>query len=255
MPSDFDKPYRLFDISNNLKLTWTTREEYYNGAIASIADDNTGVPQNAMLYGTGAIAYTPTASFTLKAKSSSTADTAGTVVRIEGWLDSAKTILGYEDITITPGSPTTYATATTPLTFYGLTRVTKSTDTTGFITLANNSTVVLATIAPYDRQSRYVHLYFGLIPDDAYNYELLYKRKIKKLEDDNDYPFNSCEDFLILNSYGYALSQEKESVERAQQIWGKAQEVLHMLVRNSQGKSGPDFQHKFVSSGARSHRS
>ena len=254
LPSDFDKPFRLFDNTNNLKPTWITREEYYDANISNISSAQSGVPQNVMLYGAAAISVIPSSSFTLQAKSSSNSDNTGIIVRAEGWLDANKTILGYEDITINTGSPMTYATATVPTTFYGITRLTKSADTTGYITIANNSSAVLATIAPNDRQSRYVNLYLGLIPAGIYSYTLMYKRTIKKLVDDNDYPFMDCDDFLILNAYGYALTQEKETAERAEQIWGKAKEQLMLLVRNSQDKAGPDFQHKMVPATSQAHR-
>lgn len=253
-PSDFDKPYRLFDLTNDKRLVWTTREEYYDANVSNISTANTGEPANAMLYGVSPIAYVPTSSFTLKAKSSSTADNTGIKVRIEGWLNSIKTISGYEDITISTSDPTTYATATSSITFYGITRVTKSADTAGYVTLADSSTNVLATIAPYDRESRYPTLYLGLIPDAAYTYELLYKKKIKKLVNDNDYPFMDCQDFLILHALGYAFHQEKESESRAELMWKKADETLALLMRNEQDKYGPNFQHKMVPLTNQSHR-
>ena len=253
-PTDFDKPYRLFDRTNNRKLIWTTREEYYTSNISNISSANTGIPNNSMLYGIAAASYPISAGITVKAKSSSLSDNTGIIVRVEGWLDSAKTILGYENINISTGTPTTYATATSPTTFYGITRLTKSADTTGFITLADNNTNILGTIAPYDRASRYPVLYLGLIPNGAYSYELLYKRRIKKLVDNNDYPFMDCEDFLILYAAGYAFHQEKESETRSQTMWQKAEEIRLLLLRNEMDKYGTDFQHKFVPQINQAHR-
>ena len=108
LPSDFDKPFRLFDNTNYRKLSWTTREEYYQSNISSIANSNTGIPQYAMLYGVNAVTSVISASTTLKIKSSSLSDNSGITCRVEGWLDSANTILGYEDIVIDAASPTSY---------------------------------------------------------------------------------------------------------------------------------------------------
>ena len=253
LPSDFDKPYRLFDFTNNRKLQWTTREEYVSSNISSVSSANTGSPQYAMLYGISAVASIISSSSTIKVKSSNTNDNSGIIIRVEGWLDSAKTILGYEDITISTSDPTTYTSGS--VSFYGLTTVTKSADTTGFVTIANSASTVLATISPYDRQSRYPILYLGLIPVGAYTYNMLYKRKVKKLVSDYDYPFMNCSDFLILYAVAYAFQQEKESESRAQAFWTKANEQLMLLMRNEQNKMGSDFQHKFIPKTNQSHRS
>lgn len=208
-----------------------------------------------MLYGISPVASVNASSFTLQAKTSSLDDNSGVVIRVEGWLDSSKTILGYENITITTATPTTYATATSPTTFYGLTRITKSSDTTGYVTIADNSSTILATIAPSDRESRYPVLYLGLIPNSVNVYEVLYKRKVKKLVDNNDYPFADIGNFMILHAVGYGLSEEKESVDRADRMWQRADVILNNLIRNEQLKNGTDFQHKFISGTASAHRS
>jgi len=206
MPSNWDKPTRIYDFTNNRKLTMTTREEYVDANISSISSKTTGTPQYAMLYGINAVNYVETSGFMVQAKSSNILDTAGFVVRIEGWLDSAKTILGYTDITISPSSPTSYVVDPTATTFYGITRLTKSGDTIGYITLADQTSPtpnVLGTIAPVDRESRYPVLYLGLIPDGVFTYGGLYKRRIKKMTNDYDYPFAEIGDFLHL--YGLGL--------------------------------------------------
>lgn len=246
LPSNFDKPFRLFDFTNNAPMLWITREEYVESNISTVSGASSGQPRYAMLYGVSAVARAISSGITLQAKSSSSADNTGVVVRVEGWLDSAKTILGYEDITISTSSPTTYATASSPSTFYGVTRVVKSADTTGYVTLADNSSNVLATISPDDAESRYPQLYLGPASDGSVTYSLLFKRKIKKMVNDNDYPFMDCADFLMMYATSYAYSQEKESEGRAKQMMDKAMENMQILLRNEQAKMGPNFQHKFV---------
>lgn len=255
MPSDFDKPTRIWDFTNNRKLVVTTRQEYVDANISNIANATTGVPQYAMIYGVNAINYIETTGFKVQAKSSSLSDTGNAVVRVEGWLDSAKTILGYTNITISSAMPTTYVVDPNVTTFYGITRITKSADTTGFITLADQTGPnVLGTIPPVDRESRYPVLYLGLIPNGAYTYGGLYKRKIKRMVDSNDYPFTDIADFLHLYALGWAYSEEKETVERAQQTWTKAQDLLMTQIRNQMNKLGDDHQNKFVPLTYNAHR-
>lgn len=256
MPSDFDKPTRLWDFTNNRKLTIQTREEYVDANIASVSGLVTGVPQYASVYGVSAVNFVETTSFKVQAKSSSSLDTAGFVVRVEGWLDQAQTILGYTNITISSSSPSSYVVDPNATMFYGITRITKSGTTMGFITLAdqNGNPNVLGNIPPNDAESRYPKLYLGLIPNGAYQYNGTYKRKVKKMVDANDYPFADISDFLHLYALGWAYMEEKETLPRAQITWDKAKELLMTQIRNQQDKLGPDFQHKFVPSTGQTHR-
>ncbi len=274
LPSDFDKPYRLFDRTNHRKLVWTTREEYYSANIATVANAVTGEPNWAMLYGVGAVCADPTDGFTVSVKSSSLSDNGGIVCRIEGWINSAKTVLGHENITISTSDPTSSVSGS--VTFYDITKFTKSADTVGYVSLIDNTiadagflgdgflvdgflqdsggTSLLANIGPYERESRYPVLYLGLIPNDAFNYEILYKRKVHRMVDDNDYPFMDCCDFLILYALGFAYNQEKESETRAATMWQKADANLTLLMRNEMDKLGPDHQHKWSPITLQGHR-
>lgn len=256
MPSNFDKPTRLYDYTNDKKLTIQTREEYLDANIATVALKTTGVPQYGMIYGVSAVNFVETSSFKVQAKSSNALDNQGYIVRVEGWLDPAQTILGYTNITLSTSSPTSYVIDPNTTTFYGVTRITKSGDTNGYITLADQSGTpnVLGTVAPVDRESRYPILFLGLIPNGSYNYGGTYKRRIKKMTDPNDYPFAEISDFLHMYALGWAYMEEKETVPRAQVAWDKAKELLDMQIRNEQDKLGPDFQHKFVPSTGQTHR-
>lgn len=255
LPSDFDKPYRIYDLTNDKKLSVTTREEYFDANISNIANSVKGTPQWAMFYGINAIAKVTTGSFTIQVKSSSANDTAGGVVRIEGWIDAAKTLLGYTNITISTSTPTTYISDPSAIGFYGITRVTKSINTTGFITIADNSGNILATIAPVDRESRYPVMFLGLIPSGVFNYQMLYKKRVKKMVDNNDYPFTEgIEDYIIMESTGYAYNEEKETADRAAMVFSKAKELLDIQINNEQNKLGVSFQHKVVPQTLMAHR-
>lgn len=255
LPPHFDKPLRIFDVTNNTKMQIVTEENYQEVNLSNILNSSTGRPAKARIFGTSAVDRAIAATgITLKAKSSSTLDSSGIVVRIEGFIDSALTVLDYENITIGSISPTAYATATSPKTFYKITRVVKSIDSIGYITVADSSGNVMAIIASTERQSRYPELRLGLIPADAYSFRILFKRRINKLVNDNDYPFLDADEFFVCNAVGYGMSEEKESIERANQMWQKAQAALQQVVRNQQSRLGPDFQHKMISKIAQSHR-
>lgn len=256
MPSNFDKPTRIYDFTNNRKLTIQTREEYVDANISSVSSGVPGTPQYASIYGVSAVNYIETTSFKVQAKSSSALDSTNPTVRVEGWLDPAQTIEGYTNIVINSSSPTSYVTDPSNTTFYGVTRITKSADTIGYITLADQAGTpnVLGTISPVDRESRYPVLYLGLIPSAVFSYGGFYKRRIKKMTDTNDYPFAEIGDFLHLYALGWAYMEEKETLPRAQTTWDKAKELIGQQIENQNNKLGPDFQKKFVPQNSQAHR-
>ena len=257
LPNDFDKPMRIYDIDNNNKLTIKTEEEYFDGNIANIIDVTTGAtPKFARIYGArGTQVALAAAGTTLQVKSSSASDTGSIVVRVEGYVDSSKTILSFEDITISVASPTTFVAGTT--TFYEITRVSKSANTTGYITVANSSDTTLATMTSIDRVLSHKILKLGLIPNTTVNMRVLYKRKIRTLVNDNDYPFIDADQFLVLEALGYTLLYERsESSEaRAAQVFAKAKESLFNILSNLNNNLGPDFQQKIETSFMAAHRS
>lgn len=255
MPSSFDKPLRVYNMTNPNKLTIWTEESYFDSSIGAIANADTGTPAKARLYGISAVqALISSQGVTCKAKSSSLSDTGSIVVRIEGYIDAAMSVVDYENITIASGTPTTYATATSPKTFYKITRVTKSADTFGYITLATSTGTVLALIASTERQSRYPVMNLGLTPDAVYSMFCLFKRRINKMVDDNDYPFIDMDEFYVNYAVGFGLSEGKETQSRAEQLWQRADKVLLDVIRNQQTRLGEDFQHKMVSKSSQAHR-
>lgn len=255
LPSVFDKPLRIFDMTNNNKLKIVTEENYQEINLSNIQNARTGKPNFARIYGISAIKYPISVSgVTIKVKSSSAMDNNNPVIRIEGFMDASNTIYDYENITLSSVSPTTYATASSPKTFYKITRITKSNDTFGYITVADSSGNVLANISSTERQSRSPELRLGIIPDGSYAFRVLYKRRINKLVDDNDYPFVDADEFMIYNSVAFGLSEEKESTDRSQMMFQKANEALMTVIRNQQARLGPDFQHKMINKASQSHR-
>lgn len=255
LPPSFGIPLRIYDLTNGKKLTMITRESYFDANISSIFNADEGRPDKAMLYGISPVMRDIAATgITLKAKSSSISDASNQVIRIEGYIDSSHLILDYEDITINSSSPTSYATASSPKTFYKVTHITCSSDTTGYITIADSAGNVMAQIAPTQRASRYPVLKLGKIPDDTYSMRTLFKRTIQKLVNDNDYPFIDSDEFLISYGVAYGLSEEKEQVERAQQLFSRAESLLMMVIRAEQTRLGEDFQHKMVFKHSQAHR-
>lgn len=255
MPSSFDKPLRVYNMTNPNKLTIWTEESYEDSNLSNIANSTTGTPSKARLFGISAVnTAISAAGITCKAKSSSLSDIGGFIVRIEGYVDAARTIIDYEDITITPGTPTTYAANASPKTFYKITRITKSGNTVGYFTVADSAGNVIANIASTDRQSRYPVMNLGICPNAAFSMRLLFKRRINKMVNDNDYPFIDADEFYVDYATGFGLSEGKETLDRATQLWARADKVLLDVIRNQQTRLGEDFQHKMVSRSAQAHR-
>jgi len=252
-PNDFEKPLRFFDITNNKKITITTHEEYFDANIANIADANEDSATQAYFTEVvGVKVQVATTGDTVQAKSSSASDTS-VVVRIEGYLDSSLTILGFENITVTG---TTATTATSPNTFYKITHVSKDDDTSGYITLEDSSANTLTTLDQIGRVSHHKAFDLGLIPDDSTtDMRILYKKKFRKLVDDNDYPFIEADDFLIFNAASLAMQQEKEMIERAGLMAQQAERAFFDINSNQTTKLGPDFQHQMVWGITQAHRS
>jgi hypothetical protein len=253
LPSRFDKPLRLYDITNNRKITIKTEEEYFDSNIANIADAVEGQPSYARIYGSlGSTVPISSSGSTVQVKSSSASDTGSIVVRIQGYVDSNLLIEDYENVTVSAVTPTTYVSGSK--TFYKITHISKSANTTGYLTIANSTGTVLEYLAPNERVARqHKVLKLGLIPDDAYSMRLLFKKSITELVNDYDYPFTECDRYLILDGWGWSLKQDKED-QRAEMAWGKAAEALKVLLANQNSKFGPDYQNKIESVWLNAHR-
>lgn len=254
LPNIFSKPFRLYDLTDNIHLKFdTTEEEYFDGHIEAIADADTGSPNTPRIYGTTPVT-TQVASTgdTLQVKSSSSSDTGGIIVRVEGYVDSSKLIIDYEEITVSTSSPTTYVSGTK--TFYEITHLSKSENTTGYVTLADSSSNVLGYLPANERISSLKILKLGLIPDSANSMRLLYKAKTREMVSDYDYPFIDADNYLILEAWAWAVSQDKEMIGRALTIWNKAKEALYRLIADQNTKLGPEHQKKIDSVWSKSHR-
>jgi len=249
MPSDFEKPIRFYDITNDKPIAIKTYQEYFDANIANIADateDDAGSAYFTEVVGVKV--QISTSGDTIVVDSSSTADTTQTV-RIEGYLDSALTIIGFEELTL---NGTTDVSGTT--TFYKILNVSKSADTTGYVTLRNSSLTALTTLSDIERVSRHKAFDMGLIPGSADSMRVIYKKKFRRLVDDEDYPFIDADDYLIFDTAATAMVQEKEDINRASLMIQKAQAALSQLMLNQTTKLGPTFQHKMTSSLIQGHR-
>ena len=252
LPNNFDKPFRLYDLTHKKAIHPQTEEEYFDGNIANIVNATTSsVIDKYRLYGIrGTTIAISTSGDTVKVKSSSASDTSNIIIRVEGYIDSDNLIMDYENITITSATPTTYNSGTK--TFYKITHISKSANTTGYITIANSSGIVLEYLAPIERVARHLVLRFGLIPAGAYSMRMLYKKTIPEMVNDYDYPFTECDRYLIMDAAGWAFKQDKED-QRAELVWERAADALRALLNNQNSKLGPDYIQKIVSLWASSH--
>lgn len=242
----------MFDFTNHAIITPQAEQTYVEDNLDSVAHSNEGLPDKYRLFGTSGVtgSWLTTGSI-VKVKSSSASDTGAVVVRVGGYIDSAKLIYDYENITVSTTLPTTYVSGTK--TFYEISEISKSADTTGYITVADSADTVQALLSPTDRVSRHKIMRLGLIPGSAYSVKVYYKKRCRKMINDRDYPFMECDNYLTLDGWGWGLSQEKETMERAVVTWNKAKEALDAILKNAAGELGPDFQHKIVSMWASAH--
>src|SRR3990167_582078 len=254
MPYRFDKPLRVFNLTSDKELTINTEEEYFSSNVSAIADSDTeSDPSIYRFYGVSAvIRQIATTGGTVQVKSSSAADTNGAVIRVEGFLDSNLLVIGYENITVSTSAPTTAVAGA--ITFYKITHISKSLDTTGYITVEDSSANDLAYLEPTQRVAYHRIMKLGKIPSAVRSMRVLFKRTMQKMVNDNDYPFADMDEYLILEAYGYSLTQEKEGIERSSTIWNKSEKVLQNILQNVQNSLGPSHQHKMVSSMLQAHR-
>jgi len=250
MPSDFGLSFRFYDITNDKKIAIKTEEEYFDSNIANIADANEADADTAYFKEVvGVKVQVDTAGDTVQAKSSSASDTAVTV-RVEGYIDSGLTTLGFENIVVT--GTTAVAGSTT---FYKITHVSKNKDSVGYITLEDSSADDLAILQDIDRVLSHKAFRLGRIPDDSStSMRVLYKKKFRKLVNDNDYPFVDADGYLIFAAAATSLFQQKEPTERVKEYERKASEALNALLSQHSGSLGPDYQQKMTNVFATAHR-
>lgn len=250
MPSDFSKPMRFYDITNDKPITIRSEEEYFDANIANIADANEADADTAYFKEVvGVKVQVAATGDTLQAKSSSASDKSQ-IVTVEGYLDSSLTIIGYETITL--NGTTAVAGSTT---FYKILNVSKSADTAGYVTLEDSSGTDLAILGQYERTARYKAFRLGQIPDDSTTeMRVLYKRNLRRMVNDGDYPFVECDDYLIFNSVYLALQHDKEQLERALAMKSEADRAYSAILTNQNSILGPSYQHKYVSAIAQAHR-
>lgn len=252
LPNNFDKPFRIKDLTNIIDVNIKTEEEYADGNLSNIASATEGNSDTARIYGTtGVKVPISTSGDTVKVKSSYATEPVAVVVRIEGYLDSAMLILGYENITIPVTASTTFVAGTT--TFYKITHISKSVNTTGYITIANSTETTLEILAPNDRIARHKVLKLGLIPDGVHSIRLWFKKIPNEMVNDYDYSFTECDRYLILDAWGWSLKQQTKDQE-AEYAWGKAEQALKILLTNQNSKLGPDYQHRAISQWLSAHR-
>lgn len=252
LPNRFDKPFRLYDLTNNKKVLPDVEEVYFDSNIANITDAVEGTPEKYRIYGvTGVSVPISTSGDTVQVKSSSSSDTSNPIVRVRGFIDSARLIEDFEDITISSSSPTTFVAGTT--TFYEITHVSKSANTTGFITITNSSSVTLETLAPKENVARHKIMKLGKIPDSINSMRLLFKKTVSELSDDNDYPFVESDKFLIFSAAASAFRQDKEN-QRALDFTNQADKALAIILNNQNNKMGPAYQRKIINVWLQNHR-
>ncbi len=248
MPLRFNKPFRVYDFTNDSKLNIVTEEVYTDANIANVANANKEkVPKTARFYGeSGVLAQVSTSGGTVQVTHSVSANI---VTRVEGFIDSALTVIGYENITAT--GVTAVAGNTT---FFKILHFSKAGDTTGFVTLENSSGTDLAVLGPTDRVARYKILKLGRIPNQVNSMRVYFKKNFPKMINDNDYSFVEADDYLVYGAAALAMQEEKEQLQRAQLFQGISDRAMLGILTNQYNKLGPDYQNQIVSQFNQAHR-
>lgn len=248
MPLRFNKPYRIYDLTNNKKLKVITEEVYFDANIANIADSvKAKVPNTARMYGVdGVQVQVSTSGETVQVTHSVSANI---ITRVEGFINSSLTIIGYENITATG----TFAVSGTT-TFYKILHFSKASDTTGFVTLENSSGTDLTILGPTDRVARHKLMNLGLIPNQANSMRTLFKKNSPKLINDNDYPFVECDDYLIYGVAAMAMQEEKETLPRAQLFQSISDRSLNGILTDQYNKLGTGYQNMILNQVHQAHR-
>ena len=250
MPSDFSKAFRMYDITNNKIITPKVEQDYFDGNIANIADAVEADPE--IYYFTevvGVNVQVATTGDTVQAKSSSASDTAVNV-RVEGYLDSSLTIIGSELITVTGTTAVSGS-----VTFYKITHFSIDSDSVGYITLENSTGTDLGIISSGERVSRYKAFQLRSIPDDSTTeIRTLYKKKFRRLINDQDYPFIDADSYLIFGAASLGMVRDKENIERSAFIDKERDKALGSILLNQSNKLGDGYIHTFESGILQAHK-
>ena len=250
MPSDFSKAFRMYDITNNKIITLKVEQDYFDGNIANIADAVEADPE--IYYFTevvGVNVQVATTGDTVQAKSSSASDTAVNV-RVEGYLDSSLTIIGSELITVTGTTAVSGS-----VTFYKITHFSIDSDSVGYITLENSTGTDLGIISSGERVSRYKAFQLRSIPDDSTTeIRTLYKKKFRRLINDQDYPFIDADSYLIFGAASLGMVRDKENIERSAFIDKERDKALGSILLNQSTKLGDGYQFTFESGILQAHK-
>jgi len=253
MPSDFEKPIKLHDITNDKTIYPELLEVYYEDNQASVNDaDESDADTYMMREVVGVSVQVATTGDTVKAKSSSTSDNtaAGIKVRVEGYLDSSLTILGSETITV---NGTTAVAGTT--TFYKITHYSKNNNSTGYISLTNSTGTTLAVLGDIERVARYKCLELRQVPDDSTtSYRMIYKKKFRRLVNDEDYPFIDADSYLIFGAVSLGIVRDKDNTERALYIDKERDKALQGILTNQFMMMPTDYRQKIESGILLAHR-
>jgi len=153
----------------------------------------------------------PASASQLTIESSSTSDTSQTV-RIWGRDASGNELT--EEKTLTGTSAVTSAN-----TYTTIDKVSKSDVTDGYITIKSNAGVVTnAIIDAKEYEATYLKIHLVRRPNSAIEYTITYKRKFRRLVNDNDTMLISCDTAVKIGAYADALRKFDKNYDAARQL-------------------------------------
>ena len=218
LPQDCLVLLSMQDRTNDKDLK-PTSQEVANRLYSDIAGTS-GIPFTYWLEESSVLAQ-PTSASTITVKSSEAADTSQTI-RMRG-----RTTSGENQAS---GSLNGTSSVNLLASCTQVDQVSKDAASNGFVTIYSNSeAVTIAVIYPRSRTARYKRAHLVYVPESALTYHIAYKRRLPRLEFDEDIPVLDCWNALIIGAYADCLYQQRRFSQAAVQE-EKFEKLLEDLI-------------------------
>ena len=199
LPQDLAQLINIHDRTNDKNLTPINPS--IGGRMFADVLDSEAVPNSYWIEET-TVLNQPTSASTITAVSSEAADTSQTL-RMRG-----RTASGENQATVTlngTSSVNLLASCTQ------VDQVMKDAATAGFVTiLADAGATTVAVIYPRNLTAKYKKLHLVKKPETALTYNIVYKKRLPRLEFAEDIPVLDCWNALVIGAYADALKQKRQ---------------------------------------------
>jgi len=223
LPKTVGEIIALTERANDVVLTDMSPYVYQQKHLDTITDQTR--PTSYTISGETGAADQPASASKISFASASASDTTQDV-RIWG-------IASSEEVTESVSLTGTTAAETTN-TYTRVDRVSKDADTVGVVTGTAGS-VTVVTLAPTEYTARYLKIRLHKVPAAAYTLYLTYKKRFRKLLNDEDVLEFDCEAALISGTYADCLKEQRQ-FSKAQAEESKFQEIVLTYLMEKEGQ-------------------